>query len=71
MAPCGSVSAQKGCMKRKNATVPVPVRLALDVNKILSTIPAPVLWIRIRKNPKVLAGPESEKKVRIRIQTLL
>jgi hypothetical protein len=32
-----------------------------------------VLWIRIRNNPNVLAGSESEKKVwiRIRIQTLL
>jgi hypothetical protein len=28
----------------------------------------PVLWIRIRKNPKVLAGSEFEKKVRIRIR---
>jgi hypothetical protein len=27
-----------------------------------------VLWIRIRKNPKVFAGSESEKKVRIRIR---
>jgi hypothetical protein len=33
-----------------------------------------VLWIRIRKNPRILAGSESEKKVliqiQIRIQTL-
>jgi hypothetical protein len=28
-----------------------------------------VLWIQIRNNPNVLAGSESEKKVRIRIQT--
>jgi hypothetical protein len=53
-------------LKKALTRVSGPLGELLDEKKPRSKIPCqgpfkPVLWIRIRKNPKVLAGSESEK----------